>query len=135
MKIIVRFLIVFMLVACGNNVQPTAKPAAQPTNQQQTVDGISITLTEQIAPAINKQQAWIIALQRDGKPIDNADVYLDLDMPSMPMGQNKPLAVAQGNGSYKAEGTYTMGGLWHVTVHATIDGKDIAAKFDVNVPE
>ena len=85
---------------------------------------------------LNQQQTWLVTLtDAAGQPIDNADVYIELDMPVMTMGQNNPLASAKGSGTYQAEGLYSMSGDWHVIVHADVNGSDHAALFNINVTE
>ncbi len=121
--------VLLLLAGCGG-------PSA-PAGLTETVDGVQITLTQQQSATVNQQQTWIITLAdaASGQPITDADVYLDLDMPAMAMGQNKPLATSNGDGSYTATGTYTMSGDWHVTVHAEAAGQDHAALFTIPVAE
>lgn len=122
------FVLALLLTACGGATTPAA--------QTKTVDGVTIALDAKNEATMNKPQTWLITLtDAAGAPIDNADVYLDLAMPSMTMGQNKPLATPQGNGVYQAEGVYSMGGVWRVTVHAEVAGVDHAAEFDITVGE
>ncbi len=129
-----RFLMCLLLltsfVACGGN-DATKVPAPV----EKTVDGVTLKLTAESPLTPNTDQTWVINVSQNGQPVDNADVYLDIDMPSMPMGQNKPLAKGEGNGNYRAQGIYTMSGAWSVSVFAEFDGKEYQANFDVNVPE
>jgi nitrogen fixation protein FixH len=125
--------VVLALAACGT----TGSTGSAAPGQTLTVDGITINLQAQPAQAVlNQQQTWLVTLtDAAGQPIDNADVYIELDMPSMKMGQNNPLASAKGNGTYQAEGLYSMSGEWHVIVHADVNGSDHAALFNINVTE
>lgn len=129
-----RFLLLIgllTLAACGmNDSTGSATPG-----QIMTVDGITINLQTQPAQAvINQPQTWLVTLtDAAGQPIENADVYIELDMPAMKMGQNNPLATAKGNGAYQAEGLYSMDGEWHVIVHAEVGGSDHAAMFIIKV--
>ena len=132
-----RFLVLIglalALAACGG----TASNGGPPAGQTLTVDGITIGLQPQPAQAVvNQRQTWLVTLaDAAGRPIENADVYLELDMPSMTMGQNNPLATPKGNGVYQAEGLYSMSGEWHVIVHAEVDGTDHPALFTIEVKE
>jgi hypothetical protein len=111
--------------ACG--------PAAT-QRQSQVVNGVTITLEGPRAIPINHSQELTVTLtDAAGKPIDGALVALDLLMPAMPMGQNKPLADALGGGHYRVGALYSMTGDWKTTVRATIDGKQYEAVFDQNV--
>ena len=124
-----------VLIGCGEATGGAATPVAEvPAPLQATIDGVTITLESKAAAVLNAPQTWLIRLERDGKPVESPDVYLDLVMPAMEMGQNKPLANPVGEGQYTASGTYTMQGEWHVFVHALIDGKDYVAPFIVVVP-
>lgn len=115
-----------ILVGCGG---------AQSSVQTQTVDGLTITLEAPAGPQINQSQTWTIDVRRNDAPVDASDVYLELVMPSMDMGQNNPLATRTAPGTYTASGTYTMSGTWHVTVHVGLDGKDYVAPFEIPVQD
>jgi hypothetical protein len=122
-------LLLVMLAGCGGTQNAAA-------GQTQTVDGLAITLTALAAPAMGTPQQWTVKLaDAAGKPVTGADVYLDLIMTAMTMGQNKPLASDNGDGTYSAEGVYSMGGEWQIVVHAEVDGVDHAATFNVSVAE
>jgi len=129
-RLLFCLLLLTSLVACGGN------GAGQvPAPVEKTVDGVTLKLISESPLSQNTDQTWVINVTQNGQPVDNADVYLDIDMPSMPMGQNKPLAKGEGNGNYRAQGIYTMGGAWAVSVFAEFDGKEYQASFDFNVPE
>jgi hypothetical protein len=118
-------LALLILVGCGS---PVVDPNA--TVQTQTVDGLNIGLEAPKAPKLLDQAGFVVTLtDAGGQPVDGADVYLELSMPAMPMGTNKPVASAEGNGRYRAQGVFDMLGEWDVIVHATVDGKEHAATF------
>lgn len=117
-----------LLVAC-------AAPLA-PTRQEQTIDGVTITLESIDQARVNTEQTFTVSLaDAQGRPIDGADVYLDLTMPAMPMGTNRPIAVAEGAGRYRASTAYTMTGAWEITVVATIGDQERRAIFPREVVE
>lgn len=119
------------LVGCGSK-----SGAAIPAPQTRTVDGFAISLTSQAKAEINTAQQWIVTIvDTNGQPVTGADVFLDLVMSGMTMGQNKPLATDNGDGTYTADGLYSMGGEWQVAVHASIDDTDHIAVFEITVPE
>jgi len=100
----------------------------------QTVDGLTVTLTATTQPVVASAQSWhIIVTDATGAPVEDAEVYLDLVMPGMAMGQQKPWATPQGNGRYIAEGAYTMDGPWQVIVHVEIDRVDHTVPFRIDV--
>jgi hypothetical protein len=110
-------------------------PAAT-TRQEQVVDGITIGLEAAESPRLNTAQNFLITLADDqGQPIDGASVYIDMLMPAMPMGTNRPVAAAEGQGRYRAQAAYTMSGEWEVTVVVEVAGVERRAIFPRAVPE
>ena len=104
--------------------------------QEQAVEGMSIALTTAAAPEMNATQELIVTLTDAlGAPVDGADVYLDLTMPAMPMGTNRPIASPGANGAYRVQTAFTMTGDWSVTVVADVGGQERRATFTVAVSE
>jgi len=123
------FLLITALTACGDS-----SGHAGNTSQQQTIDGITITLErpQQIA-VLQDIESIVTLMDASGKPLDGATVYLEQDMPTMKMSSNQPLGEPLGNGQYRLKSVYTMDGAWVVVVHASVAGKDYAASFDQQV--
>ncbi|WP_370650066.1 FixH family protein [Oscillochloris sp. ZM17-4] len=123
-------MILTLLAACS-------APSGPPTvRQEQTVDGITIGLEAADAPKVNATQDFTITLaDAKGQLIDDASVYIDLLMPAMPMGSNRPVASAAGQGRYNVQTVYTMSGTWEITVVAELDGVEHRATFPREVPE
>ncbi|MGC8801319.1 MAG: FixH family protein [Chloroflexus sp.] len=97
------------LVACSSGVVPL--------RETQIVDDLEITLDTPNRPRMNTAVDFIVLLHdAQGNPVDDANVYLDLDMPAMPMGVTRPVALLDGPGRYWARTAYTMEGLWEITV-------------------
>jgi hypothetical protein len=123
--------ILVLLTGCG-----TQNVNSNIDVQTKTVDGLVIALE---APKVTKlldTASFLITLtDATGKPVEGADVYLELLMPAMPMGTNKPVATVEGPGKYRAQGVFDMIGDWQVTVHANVEGKDHAAMFISKVEE
>jgi hypothetical protein len=100
---------VVVLVACSSG--------AVPLRETQIVDDLEITLDTPNRPRMNTAVDFIVLLRdAQGNPVDDANVYLDLDMPAMPMGVTRPVALPDGPGRYWARTAYTMEGLWEITV-------------------
>jgi hypothetical protein len=127
------------LSACGAPTPaPTPAPTVAPTpvagRFEQTVDGLTIVLEATASPKLNTSERFTVTLtDAQGKPVDGADVYLDLTMLVMPMGTNRPVAEAQGQGRYLATTAYTMLGEWQITVVAKVAGTDHQAIFKLTV--
>ncbi|MCX7859537.1 MAG: FixH family protein [Chloroflexus sp.] len=95
----------------------TACSSAVELRETQVVDGLSITLDTPNRPRMNTAVDFIVLINdAQGNPVNDANVYLDLDMPAMPMGVTRPVALPDGPGRYWARTAYTMEGLWEITV-------------------
>jgi YtkA-like len=113
------------LTACGGSGAPAY------TTQQQTVDGISITLERpQQAELLKDYELFVTLKDAGGTAIDGATVFLNMSMPAMPMPPQQPIADSLGGGRYRLKSAFTMEGDWKVDVHATIAGKEHLATFD-----
>ena len=127
--IVAFFLLITALAGCGSG-----SGRAGYTSQQQTIDGMTITLERPQQIAILQDFESIVTLaDASGKRVDNAKVYLEQDMPTMKMSSNQPLGEPLGNGQYRLKSVFTMDGAWLVVVHARVAGKEYAASFDLLV--
>ncbi|GAB4429101.1 MAG: FixH family protein [Chloroflexi bacterium OHK40] len=123
------FLII--LTACG-----ATSGAATLNRQEQTVEGVTIALQTAAAPRMNDAQQLVVTLtDSQGMPLEGADVYLDLDMPAMSMGTNRPILSPGADGTYRGQTAFTMSGEWTVTVVVDINGQERRATFTVAVQE
>lgn len=125
--ILVAALLVLLpwLAACGGAGNDTT---------QQTVDGVTFALERPAQIALLEDYAYVVTLtDSSGAPINGATVFLEQDMPAMPMGSNQPLAEPLGDGKYRITGVFTMEGAWIVKIHAMIGGKEYVATFDQQV--
>jgi YtkA-like protein len=101
------------------------------TTQQQTVDGISITLERPDHAELLKDYELFVTLKdAGGAPIDGATVIAEMSMPAMPMPPQQPIADRLGGGRYRLRNAFTMEGDWKVDIRATIAGKERIATFD-----
>ena len=104
---------------------------ASTMRREQTIDGLTIALEHSSIVPINTDQELLITLHDElGNPVNDAIVALDLVMPGMPMGQNKPLADPLGDGRYKVHALYTMTGNWTIYVRVNHQGKQYVATFE-----
>jgi hypothetical protein len=118
------FLFLLTLTACSSG-------APGYTTQQQTVDGISITLERpEQAELLKDYELFVTLKDAGGTAIDGATVFVEMTMPAMPMPPQQPIADGMGGGRYRLRSTFTMEGDWKVAVHASIAGKEYIATFD-----
>src|SRR3989304_10576834 len=81
----------------------------------------AVTWTTDPNPLRTGPATFIIDVKdKNGKPVNNANVFFDLNMTAMNMGTQQGNATAQGNGQYAATGKMTMQGPWKVTTKETI---------------
>lgn len=127
-------LLLVPLTACSTQA---AAPAMQGgLRQHQAVDGLNITLEMPVQPHVNQRQEIFITLaDAQGTPINDADIYLVLDMTGHPMAKNQPIADAAGNGRYSTSAVYTMAGDWTIAVVANVRGQEHRATFTTQVNE
>lgn len=93
---------------------------------------LRITLTMTPAPAAFSATTFDITLTDEkGNAVSDANVSLDLTMPSMWMPANKPQAKALGDGKYQAIGRFTMRGGWRINVIIEQGGQKQNAYFDI----
>ena len=98
--------------------------------QQQTVNQLTIALEMPERPQLLAEQELLIRLTDvRGAPVDGAEVWLGLIMPSHQMSPNEPDAMPAGNGRYRAKAIFTMAGTWNLEVHATVQGQEHVVTF------
>ncbi|MGQ9927064.1 MAG: FixH family protein [Chloroflexaceae bacterium] len=120
--------------ACGVGGLPPLAP--DQVRAQQTVNGMTITLDTQRDPQINQPQRFRVTLtDRLGRPLDGANVYLDLDMNMICLSGAQPLAIPVGPGQYEARSVYQMAGEWEITVYAQVNGELRQALFRIHVAD
>lgn len=120
--------------ACGGGSLPPLAP--DQVRAQQTVNGITFTLDTQRDPQINQPQRFRVTLtDRLGRPLDGANVYLDLDMNMICLSGAQPLATPVGPGQYEARSVYQMAGEWEITVYAQVNGELRQALFRIHVAD
>ena len=96
----------------------------------------AVSLTTNPSPLQMGPANFIIDVKdKNGKPVDNATVFFDLNMTAMNMGTQQGNASPQGNGRYAASGRMSMRGPWKVSTKVTMpDGSVLNKNFTVNVP-
>lgn len=124
-------LYIAVFLACLSTLIGCAGGTPGYTTQQQTVDGISITLERPDQAELLKDYELFVTLKdASGTPIDGATVIAEMSMPAMPMPSQQPIADGLGGGRYRLRNAFTMEGDWKLDVRATIAGKEHIATFD-----
>lgn len=93
--------------------------------------GPAITLKQPALPKSGKNEFEVIVKNANGKPIDDAEVSVQLVMPksgAMAEMRDQLQLRSAGNGTYTGSGDLAMRGKWKVTVTAKQHGKTIATK-------
>ena len=114
------------LAGCGGS----STAPGQMITQKRQVDQLTMALEAPAkSPLLVEQELVIMLTDQDGRPVDGAEVWLALVMPTMQHSPNEPDAVASGPGRYKASALFTMAGNWNVEIHATVRGQEYIATF------
>ena len=112
------------LSGCGGS------SAGKLITQKRQIEQLTIALEAPEKPLLLAEQELVIMLtDRAGQPVDGAEVWLALVMPTMQHSPNEPDAVAAGSGRYKASALFTMVGNWNVEIHVTVRGQEYIATF------
>ena len=117
MRMMRTVMVAAMVAGCG-----TATPAGKAE--------VALQMPEAVKAGDNDLS---VMLMQDGKPIDDAKVSVEFQMPAMPqmnmaeMKNSSDLASA-GGGLYRGKGQVVMAGTWNVTVMAMKNGQAIASQ-------
>lgn len=132
--IIGSILLALSLSACAASALP---PLADGTvRAQQVREGLTFTLDSQAAPKMNTtQHLRITLLDADGRPVEGASIYFDLEMNMLCLSGSKPVANAVGRGGYEVDVVYVMAGDWKVTAVADLGDRELRVTFPISVGE
>jgi hypothetical protein len=97
--------ILMLLSSCGTGPRYQA--------QQDDIVG---TLQFAQAPIVNQSVPVDVVFQRNDQTVAVTTVALDLQMPGMVMGSNRPLADARTDGTHRVNVLFTMEGEWSIVV-------------------
>jgi hypothetical protein len=100
----------------------------------ETGDGMTIEFDIQPKPvAAMSELTFIVNLSRGGSPVTEASTALDLSMPGMFMGKNRPVVRQVYNGRYEGKGIITKcpsgNKTWQAEVTVKHAGKTAVASF------
>ena len=94
-----------------------------------------LALTAAVSGALSRRGTQIhAAVARDGAPVSDAQVTVSLWMPEHGHGAAAPTATNEGGGEYHIIPTFTMAGLWEVTITATHGGDSVRTMLSLDVP-
>ncbi|HUI67633.1 MAG TPA: FixH family protein [Nitrospirota bacterium] len=101
---------------------------------KETGDGMTVEFDARPKPvAAMSELTFIVNLTRGGLPISDASVVLDLSMPGMFMGRNRPVLKHVYDGRYEGKGIITMcpsgKKAWQAEVTVMHAGKTSVASF------
>ena len=117
MTMLATLTMTLMMSACSN---PT--PAGKPQ--------VALQAPEAVKAGNNDLS---VMLMQDGKPVDNATVSVEFQMPAMPQMnmaemKNTTELTGAGAGLYRGKANVMMAGNWNVTVVAMKDGQEVATQ-------
>jgi hypothetical protein len=86
---------------------------------------------------VNRMHTWILRVETsDGRPVENASIQVDGDMPQHGHGLPSRPQVTQnlGSGDYLVEGVkFQMGGWWVMDFSITADGQSDSVRFNMQL--
>ena len=130
-QLICLVLVLLSLSGCGGS---TSNATRATVTQKQLVDQLVIALEAPAKPRLLAEEDLMITLtDASGKPVEGAQVWLGLVMPTMQHSPNEPDAVSAGQGRYTVRALFTMVGTWNMEVHATVLGQEYIAIFHAPV--
>lgn len=94
-----------------------------------------LALTAAVSGALSRRGTHIhAAVARDGAAVSDAQVTVSLWMPEHGHGAPAPTATNEGGGEYHIIPTFTMAGLWEVTLTAAHGGERVMTVLTLDVP-
>jgi hypothetical protein len=101
---------------------------------KETGDGMTVEFDIQPKPVVPLSElTFIVNLTRAGMPVTDASVVLDLSMPGMFMGKNRPILKHAKNGRYEGKGIITRcpsgKKMWQAEVTVKQAGKTTVVDF------
>jgi hypothetical protein len=99
-----------------------------------TGDGMTIEFDIQPKPVVTMTEStFVVTVTRNGKPLTDASVHLDLSMPHMFMGKNQPILKHIKDGRYEGKGVITRCAsgrkTWQADIAVVSSGKTAVAAF------
>jgi nitrogen fixation protein FixH len=139
-RLLVRRLLAAALLALGllGLAGCVALPALAPDQErrQQRVEGLTVTLDTLREPLVNQTQPFRVTLSDEsGRPVEGAQVFVDLEMDMICIGQGTRIADEVSPGRYEATSVYPMAGEWRVNVIVRLGDEERKAPFAVTVAE
>lgn len=121
-----------LLALAGCVALPNLAPDQE--RREQRVEGLTVTLDTLREPRVNETQPFRVTLHDEaGQPVEGAQVFVDLEMDMICIGQGTRIADEVGDGSYEASSVYPMAGEWRVNVVVRTGGEERTAPFPVTV--
>ena len=131
-------MVAILTAACGRQESATESQS----NMQNMPAGSSapastgaadISFTSEPPIPVMGENAFEVMVMQDGKPVNDAQVSVEFQMPAMPAMnmaemKNKTELAPAGNGVYRGKGQVMMAGDWNVTVMAMRNGQELGTK-------
>jgi uncharacterized GH25 family protein len=139
MNVALMTMMMALVVACSTPADQKAgmtnTPAGTSTGTTAPASGSAAELTFKSDPETPKtgENAFEVTVMQDGKPVSDAQVSVELQMPAMPQMnmaemKTKTDLSSAGDGVYRGKGQVMMAGTWNVTVMAMRNGQDLATR-------
>lgn len=115
-----------VLAACGGS--------AQTEEEAHATSDISVFVESSPSPAMTGDVEILLTItDKDGTPIEAAEVKVNAEHPSMAGMGMSGLATEQGSGKYSIKANFSDSGDWVLTVSVHKDGVDHEQKLDLQI--
>ena len=132
-------MVAMLTVACGRQESGTESQSnmqnmpAPGSSTPASTGAAEITFKSEPATPLVGENALEVMVMQDGKPVNDAQVSVEFQMPAMPQMnmaemKNKTELSPAGNGVYRGKGQVMMAGDWNVTVTATRSGQELGTR-------
>ncbi|MFT9849321.1 FixH family protein [Aneurinibacillus sp. REN35] len=127
----IALLLVFVLTACGQ----------EKTGEEKNATSMKVSFKAPDNIEAGKKMEYSVHIEKDGQPVKDADVVVQLEMAAMDHGKNGFRATMMEPGTYKGQAVLPMGGDWLAYVQIKAGGEDMTEQFafkakgDMMLPE
>lgn len=120
-------LLALLCVGCAPRTTPAPKDRPNPHLT------LALDMTPRPVTSLDPTQFTVRIRDAAGEPVQGAAVKIDLDMPSMPMGDNTQMLREARAGEYGGTSRFTMAGAWRVAVTADLGSEHTTQVFPIRV--
>lgn len=109
------------------------KASAPPASKTAGALTATLALTPDSPAPMRETELRLKIMDSNARPLETADVTMDLTMPGMAMPPNHPPVLASGDGVYVAKAIFSMAGRWRIEAKVAHAGAVDSFAFELDV--